>query len=185
VYFTQDNDDAALVTRTIAGDAAAFEELVTRYHKVLFRVACRMLGDYDEAADATQVAFISAYRKLYTFDSRFRFFSWLYRILLNECLNAKRDRRPHEAVQPSMAIAATPLELLEAEERKRRVQLALLSLPHDYREVVVLRHFAELSYDEIATTLAIPVRTVKSRLYTARQRLKEVLDETTSNERLA
>jgi RNA polymerase sigma-70 factor (ECF subfamily) len=175
VYFTQDSDDAALVSRTVTGDAAAFESLVVRYEGVLFRVALRMLGDYDEARDATQAAFIKAYRKLPSFDARYRFFSWIYRILLNECLNAQRDRRPHEPIAPELPAAGTPLDLLEAAERRRRVQQALTALPDEYRQVVVLRHFAELSYDDIAETLGIPAKTVKSRLYTARQRLIELL----------
>ena len=175
MYFTQDPDDADLVARSRGGDQAAFEILVTRYQRVLFSVAYRMLGDYDDARDATQVAFISAYRKLGTFDPRYRFFSWLYRILMNECLNARRGRRPHEAVRPDMAVGGGPLEALEAAERRRRVQRALLALPHDYREVIVLRHFGELGYDDIAATLGVPAKTVKSRLYTARQRLIELL----------
>lgn len=175
MYFTQDCDDAALVGRSAAGDAAAFEVLVLRYEGVLFGVALRMLGDYDEARDATQSAFIKAYRKLRSFDPRYRFFSWIYRILLNECLNAQRDRRPHEPIAPELPAEGTPLDLLESTERRRRVQQALLLLPVEYRQVVVLRHFAELSYEDIAATLGIPAKTVKSRLYTARQRLIELL----------
>jgi len=175
VYFTQDPDDTALVARTLEGDAGAFEQLVTRYQRVLFSVASRMLGNYDDARDATQSAFISAYQKLRTFDPRFRFFSWLYRILLNECLNVRRSRRSHEMVRPEMLVGGSPLEALEAAERRHRVQQALLVLPHDSREVIVLRHFGELGYDDIAATLGIPVKTVKSRLYTARQRLIELL----------
>lgn len=175
MYFTQDTEDVDLVARSLRGETAAFETLVTRYQRVLFSVAHRMLGDYDDASDATQAAFLSAYRKLDTFDPHFRFFSWLYRILLNECLNARRNRRPHEAVRPDMQLEASPLEALEAAERRRHVQQALLALPHDYRVVIVLRHFGELGYDEIAATLGIPAKTVKSRLYTARQRLIELL----------
>jgi RNA polymerase sigma-70 factor, ECF subfamily len=74
-----------------------------------------------------------------------------------------------------MGAAGSPLDAMEASERRKRVQQALLALPHDYREVIVLRHFAELGYDEIAATLGIPTKTVKSRLYTARQRLSELL----------
>jgi RNA polymerase sigma-70 factor, ECF subfamily len=175
VYFSQDPDDGALVARTLNGDTAAFESIVARYQGVMFRVALRMLGDREDARDATQSAFVSAYRKLSSFDQNLRFFSWLYRILLNECLNARRDRRPHEPVTPDMMLAGTPLEALEASDRRHRVQQALLALPQDYREVIVLRHFAELGYDEIATTLGIAPKTVKSRLYTARQRLIELL----------
>ena len=161
--------------RTLGGDTDAFEVLVTRYERVLFRVAWRMLGDYEDARDATQEAFIRAYRKLDTFDTRLRFFSWLYRILLNECLNARRGRRPLEAITPDLLVGGDPDNIVEASERRRQVQQALLMLPHDYRAVIVLRHFAELAYDEIADTLGIPAKTVKSRLYTARQRLSELL----------
>lgn len=175
MYFSQDPEDGALVARTLKGDPAAFEAIVARYQRVMFRVALRMLGDYEDARDATQTAFVSAYGKLSSFDPNLRFFSWLYRILLNECLNAKRDRRPQEPITADMRLTGTPLEALEASERRQRVQQALLALPHDYREVIVLRHFAELGYDEIATTLGIAPKTVKSRLYTARQRLTELL----------
>lgn len=175
MYFRPDGDDGALVTRALGGDTTAFEVLVAKYERVLFRVALRMLGETEDARDATQAAFVSAYRKLSSFDRNLRFFSWLYRILLNECLNARRDRRHHEAITPELVLAGSPVDALEASERRRRVQQALLALPHDYRAVVVLRHFAELGYEEIAATLGIPAKTVKSRLYTARQRLSELL----------
>jgi RNA polymerase sigma-70 factor (ECF subfamily) len=171
----QDPDDAALVNRSATGDESAFEVLVTRYERVLFRVALRLLGDYDDARDATQAAFIKAYQKLESFDPRFRFFSWIYRILLNECLNARRDRHPHEAVAPDRAAAGSPLDSLEVADRRRVIQRALLALPTEYRQVIVLRHFGELNYDDIAETLSVPVSTVKSRLYTARQRLLDML----------
>ena len=167
-------DDSALVARAVEGDTSAFEVLVTRYERVLFRVALRMLGDYDDARDATQVAFIKAYEKLGSFDPNFRFFSWIYRILLNECLNARRGRHSHEDV--ALDLPAVPqVDGLEAADRRKLVQRALLALSVEYRQVVVLRHFGELNYDDIAATLGIPVKTVKSRLYTARQRLLELL----------
>jgi RNA polymerase sigma-70 factor (ECF subfamily) len=171
----QDEQDAQMAARAARGDGAAFEGLVTRYEAPLFRVAFRMLGDYDDARDATQTAFIKAYEKLGTFDPRFKFFSWIYRILLNECLNARRSRQPREALTADLPATGTPVDRLEAEDRRRMVQQALLALPDDYRQVIVLRHFGELNYDEIASTLGIPAKTVKSRLYTARQRLMEFL----------
>jgi RNA polymerase sigma-70 factor, ECF subfamily len=182
VYLTEEPDDAALVEKAAAGDERAFEALVLRYEGKLFRVALRMLGEYDEAKDATQAAFIKAYLKLETFDRQFRFFSWIYRILLNECLNRRRNRRPHEPIAADLVAAGTPLEALEASERRRRVQEAVMTLAVDYREVIILRHFADMSYDDIATTLGIPEKTVKSRLYTARQRLMELLLEEKSTQ---
>lgn len=174
-YFSQDADDHEAVTRCLGGETAAFEPIVERYQRVLFTVALRMLGDRDEANDATQNAFLNAYRKLDTFDPKRRFFSWIYRILVNECLNNRRDRRPHEPITPDLATVGSPADLLEADERRRRVQSAILALPIEYRQVIVLRHFTELSYEQIADALGVPAKTVKSRLHTARERLGQML----------
>jgi RNA polymerase sigma-70 factor (ECF subfamily) len=175
VYVDQNADDLALIDRCRAGDTAAFEGLVDRYQRVLFTVALRMLGDYAEASDAAQNAFIKAYDKLGSFDRSRRFFSWIYRILVNECLNAHRDRPPHEELAPDLPGGETPAALFEAGERRARVQAAILALPLEYREVIVLRHFTELSYEEIGQALQLPTKTVKSRLYTARERLAVAL----------
>jgi RNA polymerase sigma-70 factor, ECF subfamily len=175
VYVLADSDDAQLAVRGRRGDAAAFESLVQRYHRVLFNVALRMLGNRDEAADATQETFLKAYEHLESYDADRRFFSWIYRILANTCLNMRRSQRPYPALAPDAPVAPGPLAMLEAQERQERVQAALLSLPLEQREVVILRYFADLSYDEIATTLGLPMVTVKSRLHGARQRLARLL----------
>jgi RNA polymerase sigma-70 factor (ECF subfamily) len=177
VYFITETNDTALIDRCRAGDTAAFEELVTRYQRVLFNVALRMLGSYEDARDSTQNAFVKAYEHLDSFDTSQRFFSWVYRILKNECLNVLRARRPSEPISLDWPTAGEPFDSVESAERQLAVQRALVTLPLEYREVIVLRHFTELSYDEIASTMGIPVKTVKSRLYTARQRLGTVLAE--------
>ncbi len=170
-----EDDDIVLVERCLGGDTAAFRPLVERYQRVLLTVAARMLGDADEAADAAQNAFVHAYQKLQTFDRRHKFFSWLYRILVNECLNVKRSRQPLEPLGADLATRDDPLRDAEQAELRANVQAALLRLPAPYREVVVLRHYAGLSYVEIAETLGVPEKTVKSRLYSARQHLGEDL----------
>jgi RNA polymerase sigma-70 factor, ECF subfamily len=175
VYVHHDGEDAALVRRCLAGDTEAFSTIVERYQRVLFTVALRFLGDRDAAADAAQNAFVRAYERLDTFDPARRFFSWMYRIVINECLNAKRGARPSEPIPETLAAGADPFELFEAAERRRRVQGAILALPTEYREVIVLRHFAGLSYDETADALGVASSVVKSRLYTARQRLSQML----------
>jgi len=175
VQSPQDQEDGDVVARCLAGDTAAFAQLVERYERVLFSVALRMLGNPEDARDATQDAFIKVFQRLRDYKPEYRFFSWIYRILTNECLNALRARRPQEPDIPEMAITSGALEALELEERRRAVQAAIGALPTDYRDVLILRHFAELSYEEVADTLAIPVKTVKSRLYTARQQLGQRL----------
>jgi len=175
VYVLQDGEDAAIVRRCLDGDTDAFARLVERYQRVLFTVALRFLGDRDAAADAAQSAFVKAFEKLGTFDPQRRFFSWIYRIAVNECLNVRRGTHPTEPLDPAVALGSGPYERFEAEERRRRVQAALVDLPHDYREVVVLRYFAGLSYEEIADAVGVANTVVKSRLYTARQRLSQKL----------
>jgi RNA polymerase sigma-70 factor (ECF subfamily) len=160
----------------LEGDRNAYEEIVKRHQRTLFNVALRLLGNYEDARDATQIAFIKAYEHLDGFDRDQRFFSWLYRILKNECLNVLRARRPLQAVALDLP-AVGAADPVERGQRQRAVQAALQTLSLDYREVVVLRHFTELSYDEIAATLGIPAKTVKSRLYTARQQLSDQLSE--------
>jgi RNA polymerase sigma-70 factor, ECF subfamily len=175
VYFSADQDDRALVRQTLAGETDAFGSLVTKYQKVMFTVALRMLGNPEDAQDATQDAFVKAYQRLATFDSGYRFYSWMYRILVNECLNVNRDRRPEQELDGDTASDSSPFQDAMASERRDQINLALLRLTPEYRTVVVLRHFAGQSYGEIAETLSIPEKTVKSRLYSARQRLGELL----------
>ena len=177
VYVAQDADDLALVRRCRAGETAAFGLLVDRYQRLLFTVAMRMLGDYDEAADAAQNALVKAFRKLGTFDDRQRFFSWLYRILLNECSNARRAARGRVPLPDDLLLDRSPIDDFESGERRRAVQAAILGLPHDLREVIVLRHFGDLSYDDIADAAQTSVSVVKSRLYTARQKLARALGD--------
>lgn len=171
------DDDIVCVARCLRGDSAAFERIVKRYERVLFAVARRMLGNYEDALDATQNAFIRAYEGLDTFDPQRRFFSWIYRIAVNECLNARRARRPDDPLPDDVAAAgeAGPFAGLERSERSGAIDAALVRLSEDHRLVVVLRHFADLSYGEISDVIGVPEKTVKSRLFEARQRLGELL----------
>ena len=168
-------EDVALVRRCLAGDSAAFEPLVQRYHRPLFNLAARLLGSRDDALDSTQNAFVKAFEHLGTFDQRQKFFSWIYQILRNECLNALRSRRPTAPLPEDLVASGSPADGIDRSQRQAAVQSALMALTDDQREVILLRHFTELSYDEIAVTTSVPVKTVKSRLHTARQRLAVLL----------
>jgi RNA polymerase sigma-70 factor, ECF subfamily len=169
------DDERGLITRCLAGESAAFEPLVSRYHRPLFRVAARLLGNREEAEDATQTAFLKAYKGLATCDRERQFFSWIYRILVNECLNVLRARRPVEALAENMPAPRPDGDPVDTFETTRRVRQALLGLPAAQRDVILLRHFADLRYDQIAAALGVPEKTVKSRLFSARQRLCELL----------
>ena len=168
-------DEDGLIARCLAGDSGAFEPLVERYHRPLFGLAVRMLGSRDEAQDVTQTTFLKAYQALATCERGRRFCSWIYRILINECLNTLRARRPTQAVEETMAAPGPATDPVEVIETQRRVRKALLLLPEAQRDVILLRHFAEMRYEQIAAALGVPEKTVKSRLFSARQRLCELL----------
>ena len=175
MYLPQEADDAELVRQTLQGDTGAFESLIQRHQRPLFTVAYRMLGNREDAADAVQSALVKAYEHLARFDARHKFFSWMYRIVINECLNMRRSRRPEDALSPVLAAAGTPFDQAAAGQRAAQVERALLGLSDESRAVIVLRHFGDLSYDEIAEAVGVPAKTVKSRLYEARQKLGEQL----------
>jgi RNA polymerase sigma-70 factor (ECF subfamily) len=172
-----DEQDRALVRRYLAGQREAAGGLVDRYQKPLFNVALRMLGNVEDAEDVTQTVFLNAFLKLGTYDPKYRFFSWVYRMTVNESLNVLKRRKrtvPLETQPPVPAPGATADRTTEVQDL---VGKALLDLKPDDRAVVVLKHFASFSYEEIADVMEIPVRTVKSRLFTARDRLRLVLRE--------
>jgi RNA polymerase sigma-70 factor, ECF subfamily len=172
-----DEQDRALVRRYLEGRGDAASGLVDRYEKRLFNVALRMLGNVQDAEDVTQTVFLNAFLKLRTYDPRYRFFSWIYRMTVNESLNALKRRKATVTLEDEPGLRApgpAPDRTAEAEDR---VGKALLDLRPDDRAVVVLRHFVSFSYQEIADVLEIPVRTVKSRLFTARDRLRLTLRE--------
>ena len=143
-------DDVQLVGRCLGGEVDAFEPLVARYQKVLFNVALRLLGDREDARDVTQSAFAKAYEKLHTYDPSYRFFSWIYRIALNESLNLKHRRPIMTPLDERLAARDTPFDQAFAHEMSERIQAAILKLPPEQREVVVLRHFGDLGYSDIA-----------------------------------
>lgn len=168
--------DADLVQACLAGDRKAFEMLVARYEKKLFNTSYRVVNDYEDAMDATQTTFVKAYEKLDTFNPSYRFFSWIYRILLNESLNLIHQRKRFDQLDSDIILRArNPEENLNEREAGRHIQAALMDMKPDYRVLIVLKHFQELSYDEISEVTGIPTKTVKSRLFTARQQLRELL----------
>jgi RNA polymerase sigma-70 factor, ECF subfamily len=172
-----DERDRALVRRYLEGQRDAAGVLVDRYQKPLFNVALRMLGNVEDAEDVTQTVFLNAFLKLRTYDPKYRFFSWVYRMTVNESLNVLKGRKRTvtlEAEPPVPAPEATADRVTEAQDL---VGQALMRLKPDDRAVVVLKHFASFSYEEIAEILEVPVRTVKSRLFTARDRLRLALRE--------
>lgn len=169
-------DDQALVRKCLAGETEAFGELIDRHQRALFNTALRMTGDSEEAADLTQGAFVKAYEKLDSYRPEHKFFSWIYRILVNETINALKQRRQQQGLDMEPESSdPTPDELHETNVRNLRIETALRELSFDYRLVIVLRYFNDMSYQEMSEILAVPEKTVKSRLYSARQNLASIL----------
>jgi RNA polymerase sigma-70 factor (ECF subfamily) len=165
-------DENALVLRCQAGDARASAELVSAYERVVYTLAYRMTGDREDARDVTQIVFLKAFRGLGAFDPRRRFFSWIYRIAINESIDRLRNRRPGEPLDEHHEDETDRPDIrAERREAADAVQRALLELSEDDRQVLVMRHWLDRSLAEIGESLGIPERTVKSRLFEARQRM--------------
>lgn len=170
------NDDTNLVQECLAGNTKAFEALIDKYQKTIFNIAYRMTDNYGDAEDITPAVFIKAYEKLNSFNPKYKFFSWLYWIALNEALNLmNQQKRLSELEADFITTEKTPEEIYEELELSERIQDALMEIDQEHRVLIVLKHFEGFSYEEIAYILDISEQKVKSRLFTARQMLKDVL----------
>jgi RNA polymerase sigma-70 factor (ECF subfamily) len=185
--------DADVIARARKGDHDAFRVLVERYQERAYRLALRVLRDEEAARDVVQEGFLKVYRSLDRFEGRSSFYTWLYRVMMNLCLDAKRRDRSDRQVEwddgapveadPGSADAASPLYqersgpvgALERSELRGFVARAIEQLPDDARQTLLLREVEGLSYAEIAECLDVPKGTVMSRLHHARRRVREVL----------
>jgi len=172
----REEDDPTLVERCRAGERNAFEQLVVRYQKPVFNVALRMLRNRQDAMDVAQTTFLKAFEHLGNYDPAFRFYSWLYRIAINESLNALAQRKPRDDLDANAADEGPgPDRAAEGDQTLLAIEDALMQISPEVRTVIVLRHIAQLSYEDIAQALDLPEKTVKSRLHSARERLRESL----------
>ncbi len=186
--------DRDAIERAQAGDAEAYRVLVERYQVRAFRLAMRVLRDEDAARDAVQEAFVKAWSALPRFEGRSGFFTWLYRLVMNQCLDQKRRDRsdrstPWEEGGAAEAevglrpppevdgVAFAPAAEVARKELRDRLGSAIERLPDGARETLLLREVEGLSYAEIAEALAIPKGTVMSRLHYARKQLRAWLEE--------
>jgi len=193
---TIEDDDLKWVLLCQKGDAEAFGVLVERYQKKMLNTAYRMIGDYEEACDVVQEAFLATFRAIKNFRGEARFSTWLYGIVVNSTknrltqMNRMKNRFYHEGAcsgnplggeeggcncQDASSRPDSLLEHLEKKELEARVQECISFLDDYHREILVLRDIQGLSYDEIVLTLKIPLGTVRSRLFRARNTLKDLL----------
>jgi RNA polymerase sigma-70 factor, ECF subfamily len=178
---SDEDDDRVLVERCRRGDREAFTALVVRYQRPIYNAAFWVLHKVEDASDISQIVFLKVAERLDDYDPKYKFFSWIYRIAVNESLNLLRRKDHEEELDEEMdlpgADSADPLWQLSAAERSKRVQSTLKSMATNDRVVLTLRHFSECSYQEMAQILELDEKTVKSRLFEARQRLRGLLKD--------
>jgi RNA polymerase sigma-70 factor, ECF subfamily len=172
----KEEDDPTLVQRCRGGDRNAFERLVIRYQKPVFNVALRMLRNRQDAMDVAQTTFLKAFEHLGDYAPAFRFYSWLYRIAINESLNALALRKPWAELDSSAVDDGPgPDRAAEGDQALQAIEDALMHISPELRSVLVLRHITQLSYEDMAQALGLPEKTVKSRLHSAREHLRDHL----------
>jgi RNA polymerase sigma-70 factor (ECF subfamily) len=164
-------DDRKVIERVLKGDTEAFNLLVRQWEKPIYNFILRMIRDRDEAMDLCQESFMKAYRELGTLKDRDRFSAWLYRIAHNTCYSRLR----RDAGKTFVELSPETGEVRMPMDSRLAVETALQHLPEDQREVVVLKIFHSLKFDEIAAIQGAPVSTVKSRLYMGFEKLRSIL----------
>jgi RNA polymerase sigma-70 factor, ECF subfamily len=181
-------DDRTLVSRIVEGDRDLFSTLVTRYEKRVVNYVYRITHRYEEAHDLAQEIFVKVYLALDRYDPKYQFSTWLFRIAQNSAIDALRKKsivevplaRPTED-EPSgkerefADAGVSPYRALKNKQLSAAIDRAVDKLPADYRELIQLRHFAEMSYEEIASMKKLPLGTVKNKLFRARNLLKDAL----------
>lgn len=175
--------DEQIVERALTGDGEAFGEIVRRWERRIFALAYGILGREEDARDATQETFLSAFRNLRAFRGEAQVSSWLHRIAINQCITRQRrakvrkesaleDEEEKRAATFASPIELSPAHVAEGREHVIAVRRAVNSLPLELRQVVVMKEFEELTFREISEVLELPLSTVKSRLYTALKQLE-------------
>jgi RNA polymerase sigma-70 factor (ECF subfamily) len=179
-----EQDDLVLVAASKNGDQEAFAQLVQRYQRLVFNLVYRMLQQYEETTEITQETFLAAWQGLPSFRGDARFSTWLYRIAYNCSLKQlelrKRDRALQIALEAEKTLENTNDEQrenaeLDARDSQILVQEHLSHLPTKYRIVLILRHLQDMTYEEMAEILTMPIGTIKTHLFRARNLLKERL----------
>jgi len=177
----KDADDESLVERYRDGDRAAFAALVRKYQRPIYNAAYRVLGREEDASDITQAVFLKVAERLDQYDARYKFFSWIYRIAVNESLNLLRENGRAGPLEDEEELPGQESDGPEAKvndaQVSDRIQKALMSMRVSDRMVLTLRHFGECSYQEMADIMGVEVKTVKSRLFEARERMRELLKD--------
>jgi len=168
-------DDNELVYEVIHGSISSFEVLIDKYQQTIFNIILRMVGDFETARDLTQDVFVKAFEKMGGFNFKYRFFSWIYRMAINEAINYNRKKPKNISLTGIDPLLAENSEASDHESSNRLLHNGLLNLTDDYRVLVLLKYYCGFSYEEINEATRIPVKKVRSRLFIAREQLRKGL----------
>ena len=175
--------DTELVQAFVDGDQRAFDELMRRHEDRVFAVCLRVMGDREQALDASQETFVTLYRKAHLYKEEAAFSTWLYRVAVNTCYDQhrRRSRQRTETIPEGMEPAdPTAGDAFESVELRPDLEAALASIPIDFRTAVILSDLEGMPLQEIATLLDVPLGTVKSRIFRGRRQLAEALGNRSS-----
>lgn len=171
------DEENALIERCKKGDRGAMQELVKTYEPPVYNASYRLLGNQQDAEDVTQTTFMKAFQSLGQYNSAYKFFSWIYRIMSNEAINLMKRRSRSEPLQGDVAANEPSADsMIYTNQVDAELQAAMMTLSEEHRNVIVLRYFSEAGYSQIARILDLPEQTVKSRLFEARRQMKKALD---------
>jgi RNA polymerase sigma-70 factor (ECF subfamily) len=177
----EDDDDRALLARFRAGDREAFTALVVRYQRPIYNAALAILRRAEDASDVTQTVFLRIVERGDGYDPQYKLFSWLYRIAVNESLDLLRRGRREAPLDDEIDLPDLdghgPEALLSEMQMNARIRRSVMSMSVNDRVVLTLRHFSDCSYEQIAEILDLDEKTVKSRLFDARRRLRGLLGD--------
>ena len=182
-------DDSEKVERALQGDQQAYSKLLTKYKGAIFNLVYKMVKNKEEAEDLVQETFVKAFGALPTFDERYAFSTWLFKIASNNCIDYLRKKKlktfsidktaesKDGEIKQSFEDIKTPDPEISAieKEKKSLIEAAIDSLPAKYRDAIILRHKEDKSYEEIADILNLPIGTIKARIFRAREKLKQYL----------
>ncbi len=171
------NDEGRLVAAALGGRSEAFGTLVERYDRAVYHLCLRTVRDAEEARDCTQEAFFKAFRSLHTFKPGAKFSTWIFSIAYHACCDRLARRKRYSYEEPPERADATPgpAALAEQADEARALRLAIDALPEKYRTVITLYHLQGRQYEEIAAVLGVPLGTVKTHLFRAKELLRKRL----------
>lgn len=167
------NEDHKIIRQVLDGDVNAYGKLVKKHQQAVFNLLTAMLRDQEQARELTQQAFVQSYEALGSFRFRYKYFSWLYRIAINLALNELKKRKKYVGLDAIRSMKNE--EMFEEDEKKVMLNKAIGKLKEKYRLLISMKYDQDMTYHDIAETLGIPEKKVKSRLFDARVQLKEML----------